>query len=225
MAVTGNRAGDIMINVTDLFSTPMADAQIGEHEILCDQLRTLFLAKEAEGDAVRNERQRATQFGPLFESRFDLFRWPDPPVKAVAHFCHASLVQLLRQLTSFTDEEFNKLRFDYHAWFHITRRGGYQGLHNHQNASWSGIFCVDPGDSPGQRPDSGLVRFHDPRFCSAFHAEAGNMGLDMPYNHGGFDVHHRAGRLVMFPSFMMHEIFPYQGERPRIVIAFNCSVN
>ena len=57
------------------------------------------------------------------------------------------------------------------------------------------------------------------------YAEAGNLGLRQPYRHGGFDVTHRAGRLVMFPSFLMHEIFPYQGERPRIVVAFNCSVN
>jgi hypothetical protein len=29
----------------------------------------------------------------------------------------------------------------------------------------------------------------------------------------------------MFPSHLNHEIFPYLGERPRIVIAFNCSIN
>ncbi|MGD8977380.1 MAG: putative 2OG-Fe(II) oxygenase [Gammaproteobacteria bacterium] len=214
-----------MITVTDLFTTAMAEASMPDHEALCDELTALFLRRESEDDGVRNDTQRATQFGALFESRFDLFRWPDPPVKKLAHFCHGSLVQLIRQLSSFTDEEFARLRFDYHAWFHVTRKGGYQGLHNHQNASWSGIFCVDPGDSPADRPDSGLVRFHDPRFCSWYHSEAGNLGLRMPYQHGGYDVSHRAGTLVMFPSFMMHEIFPYQGERPRIVVAFNCSVN
>jgi hypothetical protein len=29
---------------------------------------------------------------------------------------------------------------------------------------------------------------------------------------------------VIFPSFLMHEIFVYRGERPRIVVAFNCSI-
>ena len=214
-----------MITVTDLFSTAMAEARLPDHEGLCGELAELFLRREAEDQQVRNETQRATQFGPLFESRFDLFRWPEPPVKKLAHFCHASLAQLIRQLSSYSDEALGKLRFDYHSWFHVTRKGGFQGLHNHQNASWSGIFCVDPGDSPADRPDSGLVRFHDPRVCSWYHAEAGNLGLNMPYRHGGFDVSHHAGRLVMFPSFLMHEIFPYQGERPRIVVAFNCSIN
>jgi hypothetical protein len=124
-----------------------------------------------------------------------------------------------------TPETLAKLRFQYHAWFHITRHGGYQGLHNHQNASWSGIFCVDPGDELPERPDSGRVRFHDPRAGAQMYADAGNAQLRLPYQHGGFDVTHRAGRLVMFPSHLFHEIFPYQGERPRIVIAFNCAVS
>jgi predicted 2-oxoglutarate/Fe(II)-dependent dioxygenase YbiX len=57
------------------------------------------------------------------------------------------------------------------------------------------------------------------------YADAGNGQLRLPYQHGGFDVTHRAGRLVIFPSHLYHEIFPYQGERPRIVIAFNCAVS
>jgi len=213
-----------MLNINDLFATPLIDVQMPDHEPVCDELRRLFLDKEQEGEAYRNRQRRATQFG-LFESRFDLFRWTEPAVVKVAHFCHNALADLMRRLTDFTPEELSKLRFDYHAWFHVTREGGFQGLHNHQNASWSGIFCVDPGDELPDHPESGLVRFHDPRWCSWFHSERGNLGLQLPYRHGGFDITHRAGRLVMFPSYLMHEIFVYRGERPRIVIAFNCSIN
>ena len=28
--------------------------------------------------------------------------------------------------------------------FHISRGGGFFGLHSHPNASWSGVYCVDP---------------------------------------------------------------------------------
>ena len=213
-----------MIKITDLFATPLGDTQMPNHQPVCEALTGLFLEKEREGDRYRYHKRRDTQFGDLFESRFDLFSWPDEPIKAVARFTHASLSQLIIQLTGHDPEALSKLRFQYHAWFHITRRGGYQGLHNHQNASWSGIFCVDPGDVLPDRPDSGLVRFHDPRWCSWFHSEPGNLGLKLPYRHGGFEITHRAGRLVVFPSFLMHEIFAYQGDRPRIVIAFNCSI-
>ena len=32
---------------------------------------------------------------------------------------------------------------------------------------------------------------------------------------------HQAGQLVIFPSWLMHEVLPYLGERERIVVAFN----
>ena len=32
---------------------------------------------------------------------------------------------------------------------------------------------------------------------------------------------HRAGQLVMFPSWLYHEVLPYHGQRERIVVAFN----
>lgn len=214
-----------MIRITDLFAMPLAEEQLPDHEPVCESLTRLFLEREKEGDRYRYERRRQTQFGPLFESRFDLFTWKDEPVVKIARFCHTKLSQLIREITDYGDEELGKLRFDYHAWFHITRKGGYQGLHNHQMASWSGIFCVDPGDTIEDRPESGMVRFHDPRSCSYYYSDAGNLRLSLPYRHGGFDVTHRAGRLIIFPSYVMHEIFPYVGERPRIVIAFNCAVS
>ena len=212
------------MKITELFATPMAEAQMPEHEPVCEALKTLFLERSA-SDEYRDPKRRGTQFGELFESRFDLFKWTEEPVVHLARFCHSALSSLIRKVTSYDRERLASLRFDYHAWFHVTRKGGYQTLHNHQNASWSGIFCVDPGDMVEDRPDSGLVRFHDPRFCSWFYSDAGNLGLEMPWTHGGYDVTHRPGRLVLFPSFLMHEILPYVGERPRIVVAFNCSVN
>ena len=211
--------------VTPFFAVPIGRLSLPDHEPLCDALEALFLARAAEGEAWRHQKYIDTMHGELFESRFDLFRWPDPPVRELAGLCHQALALHVRHLNGYDDDAMARLRFDYHAWFHVTRNGGFQGLHNHQNASWSGIFCVDPGDELPAYPESGLVRFHDPRWCSWFHSEAGNLGLKLPYHHGGFDVIHRPGRLVIFPSFLMHEIFVYRGERPRIVIAFNCSIN
>jgi uncharacterized protein (TIGR02466 family) len=104
----------------------------------------------------------------------------------------------------------------------VTRRHGYQGQHNHPNASWSGIFCVDPGEEVPDRPDSGLVRFHDPRTHIDMYSDAGNRHLQPPWTMGTLDWRHRRGQLLLFPSYLRHEIYPYEGERPRIVVAFNC---
>ncbi|MCH8959043.1 MAG: hypothetical protein IH835_06280 [Proteobacteria bacterium] len=207
-----------------LFSVPLVDFRMDDHEDLCARLSTLFLKKAAEDHEVRNKIRRDTQFGDLFESRFDLFNWQDEPVKELAAFCHRALASVIFELSDYTEDEFSKLVFDYHAWFHITKHGGFQALHHHQNASWSGIFCVDPGDSPAEFPQSGAVRFHDTRGLADQYRDAANNRLKLPARFGGYQIDHEAGRLLIFPSYVDHEIFTYMGKRERIVVAFNCMV-
>ncbi len=213
------------MNVGYMFAVPLAETRMDNPESLCESLTQLFLEKERQGDTWRNELKRDTQHGPLFESRFDLFQWPDPPVRSLAGFCHTSLASVLKEICEYSDEEFSRLVFDYHSWFHVTRKGGYQGLHHHQNASWSGIFCVDPGDVMEDRPQSGAVRFHDSRSYADQYMDDGNRRLNVTCRHGSYQIQHEAGKLMMFPSYLDHEIFPYEGERPRVVVAFNCSIN
>lgn len=207
-----------------LFAVPFAEERLENPEELTSELTRIFLDAEQKGDEFRNETRRDTQHGALFESRFDLFRWEQPAVRKLAAFCHGALASLVAQLSDYSKEELEQLKFDYHAWFHVTRAGGYQGLHNHQNASWSGIFCVDPGDDVPDRPDSGVVRFHDPRANANYYLDAGNSRLKLPAHLGVYQVRHERGKLLLFPSYITHEIFPYVGERPRIVVAFNCWV-
>lgn len=207
-----------------LFSVPLVEFRMDDHEGLCEQLTTLFLQKAEEDEEVRNEIRRDTQHGELFESKFDLFQWQDEPVKELAEFCHRALASTIFELSDYSEDEFSKLVFDYHAWFHVTKNGGFQALHHHQNASWSGIFCVDPGDSPQEFPHSGAVRFYDARGFADQYRDAGNSRLKLPAKFGGYQIDHEAGRLLIFPSYVDHEIFPYMGQRERIVVAFNCMV-
>ncbi len=210
------------LQVDSCFAVPMARTRLPEADALCERLRPLFLEKAAAGETYRHQKFIDTMHGELFESRFDLFSWPDPPIRELAAGCHNALAQLVQQLNQYSSERMAELQFDYHAWFHVTRKHGFQGQHNHPNASWSGIFCVDQGEPVEGRPDSGLVRFHDPRGHVEMYSDPGNRELRVPWNTGTVDVQHERGQLVLFPSYLRHEIYPYLGERPRIVVAFNC---
>ncbi|MCG6872326.1 MAG: 2OG-Fe(II) oxygenase family protein [Gammaproteobacteria bacterium] len=201
------------------FAVPIAELEVPDSGALCSRLTELFLEREAEGDRWRNPVRRNTQQG-LFESQFDLFQWPDEPVRELARICHQALGAVVREANAYSQEEMEQMEFGYHSWFHLTRTGGFQGLHHHANASWSGIFCVDPGDPVVDAPLSGVVRFHNPHMPE-MHADPGNSFLQMPYHSGSYQVAHRPGLLILFPSYLQHEIFPYLGQRPRIVVAFN----
>lgn len=209
------------MNISYHFAVPIITFHHPEKDRLNKELKTLFLEMESEGDTHRDVEKRDTQNGPLFESNFDLFYRKEKPIQELASFCHNSLAQATFQLSNYSREAFQKMSWHYDAWFHVTRKGGYQGLHNHNNCSWSGIYCIDAGEPVEGRPDSGRVRFHDPRVNANYYADPGMERLKQPVHYGGFDLTHEAGRLNIFPSYLLHEIFPFVGEGTRIIVAFN----
>jgi uncharacterized protein (TIGR02466 family) len=207
--------------VVSWFATPIVTVSIPDFEQLNRELVPLILAKEKAGDAFRHEMRIPTQVGPVFESRFDLFEWPDAPLQQLAGEVHNVLFSLVGRMNAYRAEEMADLTFFYDSWFHVTRTGGYQSNHYHAKASWSGIYAVQPGDSVEERPESGQVKFYDPRGPVFMHVDPGNERLEPRYSAIPVYLQHKAGQLVLFPSWLMHEVLPYLGQSERIVVAFN----
>lgn len=207
--------------ITNVFATPLITTTLPDAEDLNRELTRLFLAKEQEGDKHRNPVRIPTQIGDVFESSFDLFNWPDPPVQELTRECRRILRDLVATLNNYTEAEMRKLQFGFHSWFHITRYGGYQSIHYHPKASWSGIYCVRAGQKVEGRPESGAVKFYDPRGAVFMHADPGNEKLIPTFSTTPVYLTHKEGQLVIFPSWLMHEVLPYLGKTERIVVAFN----
>ena len=210
------------MEIHQLYAVPLVEAVHPERETLCPTLRDFFLARE--DDAHRDDIERDTQVGPVFESRFDLFYWQDEEIQPMVRFVHNTLARTVAQLNGYRQGQMDKLKFEYHAWFHVTRARGFQGCHNHPNASWSGIFCVDPG-SPDADDREGTVRFYDPRTNADYYLDPGNQSMRAPFTLGAMQVRHETGKLWLFPSYLLHEVFPYYGADPRVIVAFNCWIS
>ena len=212
---------EVDAEIVSWFATPIVSADIPGAEALNRELVPLFLERERAGDEYRHEMHIPTQVGPVFESRFDLFEWPDPPVQRLAEEVHNVLFHLVARLNTYTDAEMADFTFYYDSWFHVTRAGGYQSSHYHPRASWSGIYAVQPGDAVPERPESGQVKFYDPRGPVFMHVDPGNERLEPRYTATPVYLQHRAGQLVIFPSWLTHEVLPYLGRTELIVVAFN----
>lgn len=212
-----------MAQITPMFAVPFGFAQMPRCEALNAELRELFLAREAEGNAHANPNPYTPRNDALFESHFDLFTWNDPCIAVLREFCLRELVQLVAQLNGHDAALVQRLRVHTDAWFHITRRGGHFGVHNHPMASWSGVYCVSAGEHDGGSSDSGRLSFINPNSLAGMYIDAGNATLARPYgrdNHG-FDL--VPGQLVLFPSWVQHYVMPFVGRGERITVAFNCS--
>ena len=132
--------------------------------------------------------------------------------------------QVIKDLNGYSVEEMQKLRIYDHSWFHVTRYGGYFSAHNHPMASWSGVYCVFPGTARAGEQLGGQLRFMEARPTAGMYLDPGNAYLKLPYAFGDIPYSLPAGALVLFPSYLHHEVTPFWGQDERITVAFNCWV-
>lgn len=207
--------------ITPAFAVPFAQDFLHDGD-LNRELKALLLAREAGGARYANPNPSLQQQPGVFESDFNLFSWPDACVQRLRSFCWAALGRTIKQLNDYNAEEMQRLQIFSHTWFHITRSGGFTILHTHPMASWSGVYCITPGESPEGKPDSGVLRFHNPHYYSNYFMDAGNARFKSPYHHGTWNLRLQPGQLVLFPSWLQHEVLAFHGNDERITVAFNC---
>jgi uncharacterized protein (TIGR02466 family) len=200
---------------------PFSFSRLADHAQLNPALKRCVLAQEKSG-AAANPRPLTQRNAALFESHFNLFRDPDPAIQQLKTFCWDQLLAVIGRLNGYDLPTLQRLLIYNDCWFHVTRRGGFFGLHNHPNASWSGVYCVDPGQHDPGRRDSGLLSFLNPMIMGAMHMDAGVARMSLPYAYQIASVALEAGQLVIFPSWVLHDVKPFEGQGERVTIAFNC---
>jgi uncharacterized protein (TIGR02466 family) len=167
--------------------------------------------KDAAVAAIRSSRiENNLRSGQLFHtevadpSRNDLFR-------TIAELAGPKLVDFGELLFG------EKLRWTVkEMWTNMLETGGNQTLHAHANSFISGIFYLTPSHPASRtvfvRPPGGYD------FSFRHHTRSAAIG---PYNAGKYILPEaEPGDLVLFPSYLYHEVPRNQGEQ-RITIAFN----
>jgi uncharacterized protein (TIGR02466 family) len=208
------------LRLTPVFAVPFLQARLNPCQELNQALESLFL--EHERAEFRNPTPSHIPQAETFESRFNLFRWPQPCIQELRRFVLDSVAAAVLQTTTVSAAELSRLRFHNHTWFHITRYAGSFVAHNHPMASWSAVYCVREGEKVKDHPQSGLLRFFDPRHGANGYLDPANDNLHAPFALRSLDIRLSAGDLVVFPSYLFHEVTPFYGTDTRITVAANC---
>ena len=82
---------------------------------------------------------------------------------------------------------------------------------------------MDPGKHDPDKPESGLLSFVNPSVTSAMYMDAANLNLRGAFAYHIRHVQFEPGQLVLFPSWVLHDVKPFEGEGERITVSFNCS--
>lgn len=208
------------LEIFPLFAVPVATRTLSGAEDMNLALEQLILARENEQH--RNPHPTHITQQEVFESNFDFFRWPESCVQALRGFMLESIGEVVADLNGYGPQDMARLQLHNHTWFHVTRHGGSFVAHNHPMASWSAVYCVKAGEPVEARKDSGVLRFLDHRPGSNMFMDPANVKVRVPYNFGHFSMRLAAGQLVIFPSYLVHEVATYLGNENRITIASNC---
>lgn len=210
-----------MFHIQPNFAVPFVFSKREDGDGLNRELRELFLAREQQGERYANPNPYTLRNSALFESNFDLFQWPEPCVQQLREFCWGQLMRTISEINGYDPVFQRRLRIGSDAWFHITRRGGFFGIHNHPMASWSGVYCVSGGEHDAGQQDSGLLTFINPFVMTTMFVDAGTAQMRAPFSHASRSYRLEPGQLVLFPSWVLHEVKPFHGEGERITVAFN----
>lgn len=210
------------MQITPFFAVPFGFTRLDDCATLNAELRALFLERAGQGARHANPRPLTQRNAQVFESEFQLFRWPENCVQRLKEFCWRNLLQLIAEINGYDEPTMRQILLYSDSWFHVTRRGGFFALHNHPMATWSGVYCVSPGEHDSDKPDSGLLSFVNPAVTAAMYLDVAVANIRGPYSYNIRHLRLEAGQLVLFPSWVLHDVKPFEGDGERITVSFNC---
>ncbi len=157
----------------------------------------------------------------------------NPALNTLKSFITDGIYHISRKLNEkyWTRFALKTLRVDVTGmWFQISNGFTFHETHVHGNCSWSGVYYVQAGESSRSNDDrmpnkmlNGVTRFYGPHLeeSAAGHGDWGNYYL----HDNNWTSYPEDGNLIIFPSYLKHTVFPYNGEQDRIIVSFHAQVN
>ncbi len=201
------------VNLRGLFATPVAAVQLPDAERRNQSLRATILARRDNQPGVQ-----ASNAGGWHSDR-QIEGWGGEAATEILTIAR----QLANQLTVDRQGQRAAPAWIMQAWANVNGPGDGNICHYHPGAFWSGTYYVDDGGCASDPNLGGEFEMLDPRgpgpgmYAPALrvageeHASAGSAETIRP----------RPGLLFLFPSWLMHQVRPYRGDRLRISLAFN----
>jgi uncharacterized protein (TIGR02466 family) len=186
----------------ELFATKLYEAEIGGEALLAElehSIRTLATDDQAGRSWSRKHRYAGYT---SYSSLNDLAR-RDPAFSDLARL-------LTRHAAKFAEEcafELDRKPKVDSLWINLLKPSGHHGGHIHPHSLISGTFYVEAPRG------SGAIRFEDPRLPLMMAAP--------PRADSFVTVEPRPGLLLLWESWLRHEVLPGTGRGERLSISFN----
>jgi uncharacterized protein (TIGR02466 family) len=181
-----------------LFATQLYEGEIGDRALLSDLARSIRSFATDDTAGVRWSREHRYSGYTSYASLNDLPR-RDPAFADLARLLTRHAATFARELGWERKPKLDSL------WANLLKSGGHHSGHIHPHSVISGTFYV------AAPAGSGAIRFEDPRLP---------LMMAAPQRADSFvSVEPRARLLLMWESWLRHEVLPGKGER--LSVSFN----
>jgi uncharacterized protein (TIGR02466 family) len=193
----------------ELFSSPLRGFDVPDAGPLNEELLAAIEARRQSEAGVKI----SNEFG--WHSVNDLFKRPEPVFKKIAGYITNALLFTIRQTTPGFDLAVHDVEGE--GWTNVSGKGAFNTPHAHGEFLWSGVYYVNTPETSS--PKSGMLEFIDPR-------RGANVGgrLRPAIFSPKFQIKPRSGLMLIFPSYLLHWVYPNQEESPRVSLAFNAKI-
>ena len=104
------------------------------------------------------------------------------------------------------------------AWFIHYEKGGFVAPHAHGDCSWCCVYYVQLGDDASKK--NGGTYFQKP------YPARSTFDFGAFYNREtSIDMFPEEGKMLVWPSHLMHGSYPYEGKNDRIIISANAKIS
>lgn len=197
--------------VHHLFATPLIETTLARAPQLNAALVQTIRARQQSSEGI----QRSNLLG--WHSDSEMLSWGGEAAKELA----LETLRLCSRYTTDIGMKNNQPRYEMgmEMWANVSPAGSANQNHCHPGALWSAVYYIDDGGDP----EGGPLMLVDPRFpMKSMYAPdlrfADESGKPEEVQYRVTPV---PGKLILFPSWLLHGVKPHSGARDRISIAMN----
>lgn len=190
-----------------LFSTPLFSFEIKGHD-------PINAALIDEGHKLRAQSEGASKSNKGgWHSKGNLFDEQASCFTMLSVIAETAVKQATRRISKTDPDTLDMKLF---AWMNMNPVGAYNAPHTHPGAHWSGVYYVSQPEV--EDDNAGRIEFLDPRSdlpnWRLLKASAFNLKKSLKP---------QPGEMILFPSYLVHWVYPNIADDERISIAFNAT--
>jgi uncharacterized protein (TIGR02466 family) len=195
------------MTVRNLFVTPLYEAELGDDRLLDDLAHSIRTLAEDDGAGIAWSRDNGYKGYTSYASLNDLPR-RDPAFEDLKRLLIKHAAAFAKELAWDAKPKLDSM------WVNLLKGGGHHSAHIHPHSILSGTLYVEV------QKGSGAIRFEDPRLPMMMAAPM--RGENAPENLRSFvDIEPQPGLLLLWESWLRHEVRPGTGKGDRLSISFN----